>query len=90
MKAITSVGATPNRIEILYEVLADAEPEGLDRETLSAFIGPSNLARSADAGEDNAFADCLSAGEELGLFQIADGIVRLASFEKGLSGASCN
>ena len=71
MKAITLVGATPNRIVILYDVLAEAGPEGIDRDRLSALIGPSNLARSAGAGEDNAFTDCLNAGEELGVFQVA-------------------
>jgi hypothetical protein len=77
MKAVTLVGATPNRIAILYDVLADLAPDGIDREHLSALVGPSNLARLADAGEDNAFSDCLNAGEELGLFQLTDGTVRL-------------
>lgn len=81
MKAITLVGATPNRIAILYDVLAEAGPEGIDRARLSALIGPSNLARSAGAGEDNAFTDCLNAGEELGVFQVADGAVRLTSLD---------
>ena len=81
MKAIRLLGATPNRTAILYDVLAEAAPEGIDRDRLSAMIGPSNLARSEGAGDDNAFRDCLNAGEELGLFQIVDGAVRLTPLD---------
>ena len=43
MRAITQVGATPNRVAIIYDVLADAGPDGLERVVLEALITPPTL-----------------------------------------------
>lgn len=73
MKAITAVGATPQRMEILYSILREAGPEGEERARLGALVGPLSLARDTnDAGEDHALGDCLLLGQEMGLFK-ADG-----------------
>lgn len=77
MRAITQVGATPNRVAIIYDVLADAGPNGLDRMALEELITPPSLAENPEAGVDNAFRQSLSAGEDLGLFQVEAGKVRL-------------
>ena len=78
MRAITLVGATPNRLCVLYRHLAGEEGRAQDRSRLAALIGPKSLAASDDAGEDNAFADCLAVGRDLGLFLEDGDIVRLA------------
>ncbi len=80
MRAITQVGATPNRVAIIYEVLADAGPEGLERTTLEALITPATLADEPEPGVDNAFRQSLSSGEDLGLFLLEGGRVRLNDF----------
>jgi hypothetical protein len=77
LRAITQVGATPNRVAIIYEVLADAGPEGLERAALEALITPSTLADEPEPGVDNAFRQSLSTGEDLGLFLLEAGRVRL-------------
>jgi hypothetical protein len=77
LRAITQVGATPNRVAIIYDVLADAGPDGLEREALEALITPPTLADDPEPGVDNAFRQSLSAGEDLGLFQLEAGRVRL-------------
>lgn len=76
MRAITAVGATPNRVKILYDFLVAAGPEGLDRERLKALVTPSTLAEDPEAGTDNALADALNAGEDLGMFAFDAGKVR--------------
>lgn len=78
MKAITAVGATPQRMEILYSILREAGETGEDREHLAAMVGPNSLAKNGDdPGEDNAFGDCLSLGQEMGLLIAAGDNVRL-------------
>jgi hypothetical protein len=77
LKAITQVGATPNRVAIIYDVLVDAGPDGLERAALEALITPSTLADDPEPGVDNAFRQSLSTGEDLGLFQLEAGRVRL-------------
>ncbi len=68
MKAITAVGATPQRMEILYSILREAGPEGEERARLALLLGPNSLAKdTSDPGEDNAFTDCLALGHEMGL-----------------------
>jgi hypothetical protein len=79
MRAITLVGATPNRLSAVYKHLADEGGNGQERSRLAALIGPSSLARSEEAGEDNAFADCLAVGNDLGLFVIDGDNIRLAA-----------
>ena len=77
MRAISQVGATPNRVAIIYDVLTDAGRDGLERATLEALITPPTLADDPEPGVDNAFRDALSAGEDLGLFQVEAGRVKL-------------
>jgi hypothetical protein len=72
MKVVTAVGATPNRMRILYEFLAHSGEKGAERSKLAALLAPTSLAGKEDAGEDNAFADCLSAGDELRIFRRED------------------
>lgn len=86
MKAITRLGATPNRMGILFEMLADAGREGISRDRAAALIGPPSLARSSDTGEDNAFSDCVATGLELGIFREEDDRLCLTSQEGGASG----
>lgn len=70
MKAITAVGATPQRMEILYSILREAGPEGEERTHLAALLGPSSLAQNPeDPGEDNALTDCLGLGQDMGLIK---------------------
>lgn len=77
IRAITLVGATPNRMSALYSFLA-AEGEGAhERSRLSALIGPASLAKSEDAGADNALTDCLALGSDLGLFAVGANTVQL-------------
>ena len=78
MKAITAVGATPHRMAILFDILRDAGKEGEDREKLAALVGPPSLAKGEDTDEDNAFADCLALGQDLGLILADQDRVRLA------------
>jgi hypothetical protein len=71
VKAITAVGATPQRMEILYSILREAGTEGEERARLGALLGPASLARDGnDAGEDNALSDCLSLAQEMGLLKV--------------------
>ena len=79
MREITSVGATPNRLSVIYRHLAGEEGKAQKRERLAALIGPKSLAGSDDPGEDNAFLDCLAVGKDLGLFSEEDDIIRLAN-----------
>ncbi len=68
MKAITAVGATPQRMEILYSILREAGAEGEERAWLGALLGPPSLARDPnESGEDNALTDCLLLAQEMGL-----------------------
>lgn len=69
MRIVTAVGATPNRVQVIYEFLARGPEAGIDRDRLAALIAPASLARKENAGEDNAFSDCIGAGTELGLFR---------------------
>lgn len=87
MRAITLVGATPNRLAALYRHLAEEGDEGQDRSRLAALIGPSSLARNEDAGEDNAFADCLAVGSDLGIFRVEPNSVRLALPKASMAGS---
>jgi hypothetical protein len=80
VKAITAVGATPQRMEILYSILREAGPEGEERPRLSALLGPPSLARDgAEPGEDNALADCLALGQEMDLLKAEDDRVALTA-----------
>ena len=78
MRAITQVGATPNRVAIIHDVLADAGPDGLERTALESLITPSTLADDPEPGVDNAFRQSLNVGEDFGLFHLEGGRVRLA------------
>jgi hypothetical protein len=70
VKAITAVGATPQRMEILYSILREAGPEGEERSHLAALLGPNSLAKNAeDPGEDNALSDCLALGQDMGVIR---------------------
>ena len=60
---------------IIYDVLADAGPDGLERVALEALITPPTLAEDPEPGVDNAFRHSLSVGEDLGLFQLEGGRV---------------
>jgi hypothetical protein len=84
VRAITQVGATPNRVAIIHDVLAEAGPDGVERAALESLITPSTLADDPEPGVDNAFRQSLSAGEDLGLFHLEGGLVRLVD----LNGAS--
>lgn len=79
MREITHVGATPNRLSVLFRHLAGEDEKALERSRLAALIGPKSLAMSADAGEDNAFSDCLTVGKDLGFFLEEGEIVRLSN-----------
>ncbi|MGC1301452.1 MAG: protein DpdG [Caulobacteraceae bacterium] len=71
MKAITAVGATPQRMEILYSILREAGAEGEERTHLAALLGPNSLAKNTeDPGEDNALSDCLALGQDMGLVKV--------------------
>ncbi|WP_372784827.1 protein DpdG [Phenylobacterium sp.] len=78
MKAITAVGATPHRMTILFDILAEAGEPGEEREKLAALVGPPSLARGDEPGEDNALGDCLGLGVDLGVFEAQEDRVRLA------------
>lgn len=78
MKAITAVGATPHRMEILYSILREAGAEGEERARLGALLGPASLARDTDdPGEDNALSDCLLLAQEMGLLKVEGGRIEL-------------
>ncbi len=65
-------------MEILYSILREAGEAGEDRAHLAAMVGPPSLARDVDdPGEDNAFGDCLSLGQEMGLLVATGDNVRL-------------
>ena len=82
MKAITAVGATPQRMEVLYTILREAGVDGEERERLGNLLGPASLAKDqADPGEDNALVDCLSLGHEMGLIREENGRVSLTMIE---------
>lgn len=83
MKAVTLVGATPNRVQILFDVLAQKGEDGEERETIASLIGPARLARGDDAGEDNAFQDCVAASDEMGLIERVGNHVRLKLADGG-------
>lgn len=78
MRAITLVGATPNRLRAIYSHLAEEGEAPQDRNRLASLIGPTSLARSEDAGEDNAFTDCLAVGSDLGIFKVEPNSICLA------------
>ncbi|MBF9235117.1 protein DpdG [Microvirga alba] len=80
------VGATPNRLSALYCHLAEEGEEGQERTRLTSLVGPTSLARSEEAGEDNAFTDCLAVGSDLGLFVVDGDIIRLMSPPMGDKG----
>lgn len=80
MKAITAVGATPQRMEILYSILREAGAEGEERARLGALLGPASLARDLnDPGEDNALTDCLLLAQEMGLLKVEGDRIGLAT-----------
>lgn len=82
MKAITAVGATPQRMEVLYSILREAGAEGEERERLGNLLGPPSLAKDpTDAGEDNALVDCLALGHEMGLFREENGRLALTTVD---------
>lgn len=83
MKAVTLVGATPNRVRILFDLLAHKGEGGEAREVAAALLGPSRLARAEDAGEDNAFQDCLAASDEMGLLERDGDLLRVRPPEAG-------
>ena len=95
IRAITLVGATPNRLSAIYAHLAEEGGAAQERSRLASLIGPTSLAKSEDAGEDNAFTDCLGVGMDLGLFAVEGDTVRLTvpplageganAFENGLA-----
>ncbi len=77
MKAITSVGATPHRVRLLYDFMKGVGTAGESRERLASLFAPPTLSTKSEPGDNNAFADSLNAGEEMGLFRIEAGVVRL-------------
>lgn len=80
MKAITAVGATPQRMEILYSILHEAGGDGEERGRLGALLGPPSLARDPnESGEDNALTDCLLLAQEMGLLKADDNRIALAA-----------
>ena len=76
MRGITQVGATPNRVAILYAMVQAAGVEGLDREALEATATPDTLADDPEPGVDNAFRQSLSAAEDIGLIRMESGRLR--------------
>ncbi len=73
MRGITQVGATPNRLAILFGLVQAAGAEGLDRESLEAVATPDSLTDDPEAGVDNAFRQSLSAAEDIGLIRMEAG-----------------
>lgn len=83
IRAITLVGATPNRLSALYSHLAEEGEQGQERTRLASLVGPTSLAKSDEAGEDNAFIDCLAVGSDLGLLVVDGDTIRLTSPPSG-------
>jgi len=73
VRGITQVGATPNRVAILYDLVRATGTEGVEREALEAIATPASLTDDPEAGVDNAFRQSLSAAEDIGLIRIEGG-----------------
>lgn len=69
MKGITLLGATPNRVAIIYDLVRVAGTEGVERETLEALATPTSLTDDPEAGVDNAFRQSLNTAEDIGLIR---------------------
>lgn len=73
MRGITQVGATPNRVAILYDLVRATGAEGVERETLESVATPGSLTDDPEPGVDNAFRQSLSAAEDIGLIRMEGG-----------------
>ena len=82
MSIFNTVEAVPNRLSILFDVLRNAEPEGVDRKQLQKMISPASL-RASEGGSPNIFNRSLKAFCDSGFAEIDSGKVCLAKpFQK--------
>lgn len=77
MRGITQVGATPNRVGIVFELVRASGPDGLDRDLLESTATPDTLTDDPEPDVDNALRHSVSAAEDVGLIRMEDGRYRL-------------